>query len=767
MPGGIWARGRARLLRHRGLLALLSLLLSVLIGTGIGRLDFTTDYRVFFSEDNPDLAQLEFIERNFARAESLVITVAPEDGEVFSNATLNAVRELVEDGVRLPYAKGASAITNYYPARGEEDDIVIAALIPDRELDAAELADIRRQALSDERIVNITLAADGDVTGVIIHFELPHAEPQVEIRAVAAATAEMMAGFAERHPDIEAHLAGVIMLNQAMSEVLLSEGRSLYPLAFTVMFVLLSLLYRSVTATLGTILVVVFSVATAMGAAGWLGITLTSPSLTAGLVVLTLAVADCVHMLSTMGSRMAAGADAPQAMEDSLRVNVLPIALTSVTTTIGFLALNLSDSPPFRDLGNIVAIGVMAAFAYSLCFLPWWAMRFPVRRPPITDGIRRALLRLADWVIAHKRMMLGLGLVLTIGGASAVTLNRFGDDYVKFFNQDHPFRLATEFTNDRLTGMQYLEYVVDAGVEGGALEPEFLHRMDRFADWLRQQPEVRKVSSIIGVLESLNQAMNADDPAFYRIPDGREEAAQYVLLYELSLPSGVDLTHLLNLDKSAARMTVQLDTISSEAIRLFDDRARAWQSEHSPEAEVVRGAGVSIMFAHIARRNFASMLWGTMIAFALIIALLYFGFRSRALALISIAPNLLPIILGFGAWGLTVGQVGMSLAVVGSLTLGIIVDDTLHLLNRYARARREGRSAEDAIRESMSQVGVALVVTSLVLFAGFMVFTASGFLLTVHLGLLTAMVIVIALLADFLLLPPLLLWADSKTDWAS
>lgn len=755
---------RERLVAWRGAAAIVAVALAGLAAAGVQHLSFTTDYRAFFSDDNPDLAQLEFIEENFARAETLVITIAPDSGDVFDAHALEAVRWLSGEVLRLPYSKGVSSITEYYPARGREGELVVEPLIPDRPLDDDERARIRAEALADDRITGIMLARDGAATGLIAHFELPHEEPEVEIQAVADAARAMMAEFRSQpfSDGIETHLAGVMMLNDAMSGVLMGEAFALYPLVFLVMFVLLALLLRSLAATAVTVAVIVMSAGAAMGAAGWLGITLTSPSLTAGLVVMTLAVADCVHMLTTMGLRAQAG-DAPRdALLHSIQVNFLPILLTSVTTAIGFLGLNLSDSPPYRDLGNLVAIGVMAALAFSMMVLPWWCMRFPVRRPPVTRGMHRALVALADTVTRRRRMLLALGAVVVVAALAALPQNRFGDNYVHFFEADHPFREATEFTNAELTGMQYVEYVFDAGGDGAAMEPAFLRDMRAYAEWLRTQPEVRKMSSVVGVLQSLNQAMHDGDPAFHRLPGSRPEAAQYLLLYELSLPSGVDLTHLVNIHKSAARMTVQLDTISSEAIRQFDERAVAWQRRHFDHAAVARGAGVSIMFAHIARRNFVSMLWGTGIAFGVISLLLLAAFRSPRLAAISLAPNLLPAIIGFGIWGVTVGQVGLSLAVVGSLTLGIIVDDTLHMLNRYARARRAGADAEAAVREALTQVGPALVITSLVLFVGFALFTTSGFLLTVHFGALTAIVIAAALLADFFLLPPLLLWLDRR-----
>lgn len=755
---------REGLLRWRVAAAGFAVVMAASVGAGALQLSFTTDYRAFFSEDNPDLAQLEFIEANFARAETQVITLASAGGDVFADEVLRSVRWLSDEATRLPYAKGVSSLTRYHPARGEGDELIVEPLVARGPRDEHARAELRAEALGDERITNVLLAPDGETTGIIVHFELPHEDPQREIQDVVDATRVLMREFAAQDfaEGVDTYLAGVMMLNDAMSQTLMGEARGLYPLVFLVMFVLLALLLRSLAATVVTIAVIVMSAGTTMGAAGWMGITLTSPSLTAGLVVMTLAVADCVHMLSTMGLRVAAGDRPRDALLHSLRVNFLPILLTSVTTAIGFLGLNLSDSPPYRDLGNLVAIGVMAAFAYSLLVLPWWCTLFPVKRPPVTRGVQEALLAIAGFVIRFRRTLLVGGLLIIIAALAALPQNRFGDNYVEFFEDDHPFRIATEFTNRELTGMQYVDYVFDAGADGAALEPAFLRDIDAYAEWLREQPEVRKVTSVIGVLESLNAAIHGGDAAFERLPETRQEAAQYLLLYELSLPSGIDVTHLLNIHKSALRLSVQLDTISSAAIQRFDERARAWQAAHFDQAEVTRGAGVPIMFAHIARRNFVSMLWGTGIAFALISMLLLVAFRSPRLALLSLAPNLMPALIGFGIWGLSVGKIGLSLAVVGSLTLGIIVDDTLHLLNRYARARRNGASAEDAVREAMSQVGLALVITSAVLFTGFALFASSGFLLTVHFGMLTAIVIAVALVVDFLLLPPLLLTFDRK-----
>ncbi|MGB1581519.1 MAG: efflux RND transporter permease subunit, partial [Nevskiales bacterium] len=349
-----------------------------------------------------------------------------------------------------------------------------------------------------------------------------------------------------------------------------------------------------------------------------------------------------------------------------------------------------------------------------------------------------------------------LGVIVAL--AACIPLNHFGDNYVEYFDDSIRFRQDAEFVNDRLMGQQVLEYPIQAAEPGAVNDPEFLRNLEALVQWFEQQPETRKVSSVINLMKNLNQTMNGGADAEHRLPETREAAAQYLFFYEMSLPAGVDLSHLVNMDKSSTKLTVMLDTITSEELIALDENARAWMAANLPDYMVTRASSLSVLFAHIARHNFESMIVGTGLAFLLISLLLLVAFKSLRLGLISLIPNLVPAIMGFGVWGLLVGKVGMSLSVVVSLTLGIVVDDTVHLLSKYRRARVErGLSAEDAVRYAFSSVGMALWITTVVLALGFSLTMASSFMLTVHMGALTAIIIVCALLADFFFLPPLLM----------
>lgn len=750
------------MLAHRGLTLLLCVALVIGCGLGIPGLKFSTDYLVYFSKDNPDLEALQRLEQNFGRAETNLMAITPASGDVFNADTLEAVRYLTKQFGRVPYARNAASLANYYDAHGEQDSISAEPLLPEGSLDGVDMAALRQRALAEPRLIHGLLSPEGDVAGVVYFFELPHENATEESARVTQALRELVAETEAAHPGLKIRMTGVVILNDALMEQITRDLTVLNPVAYGLMFVLLALFFFSPTASLGTLLVALMGMAVAFGAAGWLGITLSSASVAASIIILTLAIADSVHLLTTAGTLAAEGVHPDQAMRRSLISNGQAIFMTTLTTAVGAMGMNSADSPPYRHLGNLVALGVLACWFFSATFLPVWTSWFPLRRRPL-DGREAVLLqKMADFVIRRRNPILIVFIGITIVAAAAVPLNRFGDNYVEFFQPQVKFRQDAEYINHHLAGVQFIDYGIYAQDPEGVYDPQFLRHLDEFSDWLAKQPGVVKVSSILEVLKRLNETMHDGDKAYYALPDSRELAAQIILFYEMSLPTGQDLTHLVNLDKSAVRLGVQLEEMTSAQLQTFDENARAWMAQHWPPEMQTRGTGIAMMFANIAWRNFASMASGTLVSALLIVGLLWWTFRSLKLCLVSMLPNVLPALYAFGVWGLTIGKVSMSLAVVLSLTIGIVVDDTIHFLSHYGRSRRDGHSPPDALRHAFASVGSALWLLSAVLVGGFMVLLLSDFRLTAHLGLMTSLIIGISIFADFLLLSALLLWLERK-----
>jgi predicted RND superfamily exporter protein len=613
--------------------------------------------------------------------------------------------------------------------------------------------------MSEPLLRNRLVSGSGHVTGINVTVQPPGDRTNLEVPEIVEFARRLKAEMNQRYPKIDVRMTGIVIMNDAFTEASRRDMRTLIPVMFAVVVLVLALLTRSLVGTAGTVLVIVFTIVISMGLAGWAGMNLTGASAIAPTIILTLAVANCVHVLVNFLHGMRKGADKNFSLAESLRLNLQPVFLTSTTTAIGFLSLNMGDVPPFRDMGNLVALGVMLAFVLSVVFLPAFVAIMPVRvrrRPTRGD---RAMSVFAEWVIRRRSMLLwgvGPAMLLLI---AFIPLNEFNDEFVKYFDESIEFRVDTDYTTENLTGIYTIQYSLHSGESGGISKPEFLATIERFAQWFRAQPRVIHVNTITDTLKRLNKNLHEDDDEWYRVPAHRDLAAQYLLLYEMSLPYGLDLNDQINIDKSATRLIVTTESLSTKETMEMVEQARQWLRVNGLNRKGdVEGSSPNIMFAHITERNIKSMLLGTTTALVLISMILILALRSLKLGLISMVPNLVPAALAFGLWGIVVGKIGLAISVVSAMSLGIIVDDTVHFLSKYTRARREqGMNAQDAVRYAFSTVGMALWVTSLVLVAGFLVLSQSTFQVNSGMGLLTATVILFALVADFLFLPPLLM----------
>ncbi|MCY3840176.1 MAG: MMPL family transporter, partial [Gammaproteobacteria bacterium] len=498
-----------------------------------------------------------------------------------------------------------------------------------------------------------------------------------------------------------------------------------------------------------------------LGLGVWVGLPFSPPISPAPTIVLMIVVANCVHLLVALQQRLRSGDSKHDAIVEALRINLHPVFLASLTTALGFLSMNFSEVPPYRHLGNFVAFGIAASFILSVTFLPALLSLLPVRAAKERRLRMPSMRVVAHFALRHKKALFCGWLVVVPAMILAIPRNELNDVLVHFFDESVEFRQDTDFMDEHLSGNTLLEYSLQASAEGGATDPLFLAEVSNFAEWFREQPPVRHVAVITDTFQQLNQSMHGDDPAQYRIPESQELATQYLLLYELSLPQGLDVNNQIDRSRSATRVSVSAQTLYSQEVLDLNARAEAWLRENASHVAAVSGTGPATLFAYIGQRNIRAMLIGTVVVLVAISAILLFALRSLRLGLISIVPNLLPAVLGFGVWGLTVGQVGLSLSVVVAMTIGIVVDDTVHFLSKYRRARREyGRNPEEAAHYAFDTAGRALVTTTVVLVAGFLIFAFSPFVPTAQVGVLTAMIIGFALIADLSLLPALLTAVD-------
>ena len=745
--------------RWRWAVLIATMALAFGIGSGARHLEFASNFRAFFSQENPELQAFEELQATYTKNDNFLFVIEPASGDAFDTDTLTAVESLTTAAWQIPFTIRVDSISNFQHTEGIDDDLIVEDLVRDADLlDAPGQRRVRDIALSEPLLKHQLITENGAVTAVNVVLQYPEKNLTEVPEAVAYARSIRQQIEAE-HPQLKVYLTGMSMLNNAFSETGTADMATLVPLMFGVILLLTFAILRSASATFAATVVILLSVMVGMGGAGFLGIKLTPISASAPIVILTLAIADSIHILITLRQAMREGMQRTAALSEAMRQNFMPITITSLTTVVGFLSLNFSDSPPFWHLGNITAIGITAAWLLSLTLLPALLSILPLgfKTAEKTSNRQPAMDRLADFVISYRTRLIVLTSVFSLALMVFIPTLKLNDQWIGYFSTN------IEFRNDSDQALQYfgmypVDFSVPAAEPGGISEPEYLDYLDQFTAYLRAQPEVTHVYAFSDVMKRLNKNLHGDDESYYDIPDNRELSAQYLLLYEISLPYGLDLNDRINIDKSATRVTATLGDINSIKTKRFLKAANDWLALNAPEWMQAKPTGPQVMFTYIAERNMQNMVAGTVAAIVVISLILMLALRSFSLGLLSLIPNGLPILASFGAWALLVGEVGFSVATVASISLGIVVDDTVHFLTKYARARRERNlSAEDSVRYAFNSVGTAILVNTAILAVGFAVLIASNFKVNADMGLLTALAIVLALVLDMLLLPSLLL----------
>jgi len=763
------------LLRYRALLAIASLMLTVLIAYGSQRLHFEADYKIYFESDDPHLLAHEEIQDTYTKTDNISILLRPKEGDLFTPRMLALIHELTEHAWQTPYVLRVDSVTNFQHTSAENDDLLVDSLLFETEgLDQNRATQIKKIALSETELYNRMVSKDGKTGLINVILELPSTvDASADVATQTAQRIErdsshpevvnfwrdLIKEYQPQYQEVEIHLNGVTVITNSFNEAAERDANTIIPFVYIVILVALIIFLRSFGSVIGSLLVIACASAAAIGSAGWFGYALNTTNISTPLIVLTIAVCDAVHLLSIYLRNLSLKMSAEEAMSESLRLNLQPIILTSITTAVGFLTLNFSISPPFQELGNMTAVGVIWAMFLTFTLLPCVTMLLVKKRKPSSHN-DVYLTKIADFIITNRTPVLVISSLVAIGLIALMPLNKIDDDPISYFKPGVPFRDASDFSIQHLPSVKDLGFSINCEQASCINNPDFLIMLDQFHVWLKEQHGVEHVAVYSNIIKRLNRSMNGDNEEFYRVPEQADLSAQYNLMYEMSLPYGLDLNNQLNLDKSSTKVDIMTNNITNAELIELSERAHDWLKVNYKE-DVKPGASVSLMFAHIGENNIYSMIIGGFFALLGITFTILIALKSFRYAMVSLVPNCIPAFMAFGLWGLLVGQVNMAVASVFSISLGILVDDTVHFITKYRRGRLvKGLDPEQAIHYAFTNVGTALIVTTVVLALGFGLLGISDFNLNAMTGTLVATTIVLALVFDFLMLPPILMLFD-------
>ena len=760
---GLIQRAQLFIINHPWVCIFFSLAWMTIAALGMQYAEINNDSRALFAADNPGLQRLLAVEDQFSKDDNVIIIVRPDNGDVFTRDHLRLLLDLTEQAWTIPNTQRVDSLTNFQHTQVDGDDLEIGDLVADLDaLTDEDLQEIKRIALAEPNLVNNVVSVSGHAASVSVTVITEDRRAQ-DAPMIMEYVDNLRNEFERAYPDVEIMLTGTVSFKSESSATTERELSSTSIYSAVAILVCLFVMLRSVVSVIQTMLVITMSIVIAMGTIIWLGVEVTPVMGGAPAIILTLAVADSIHLLITYQHHIRQGADKYQATYETLRINAQPVFLTSLTTAVGFLFLNSSESPPFADMANMVSIGVMAAWFLSVVFLPALLIVMPQQQFPGGDRDHRIMDAFADFVVDHRKPVFIVSSLVFLGLAALSTKNEFNDVWMEYFDESYEVRRATEFMVNELTGNHRLQFAFPSGSKAGIMEPEYMQGLDRFSQWARQQPEVEYVSTFSDTIKRLNRDMNGGDPAFYVIPESRDLISQYTLMFQMSLPFGLGLENQIDMDQSTTRVNVLLGGVTSNEILDFEQRADQWIQDNLPGFMQVRGVGFDLLLGELSYQNGQGMLVGTALALVVVSVLLIIALKSVKYGLLSMLPNLFPAIISFGIWALIDGYIGISVSIVACMTLGIVIDNTVHFLTKYIRARTEANLPTiEATRYAFKTVGTALVATTLVISANFGMMSFSHYYPNASMGLLTAITVAVAVAVNFLFFVPVLLFIDGR-----
>lgn len=751
---------------HRVLLTVLSALASVLLATGILRTSFDTSLDALLTESDPYLDELIAMQDEFPSPTELRFAFVANEGDtVFTSELLAAIDDLRENYSALPFVERFTSLLDYEsPETNSRLFIKTLSAYTQQELDAVADA-----ALADRLLTANLLSDDAALTFAIITMETEgvSADDRLDIATAALALRDELR---LRHPDAQILANSDVILELSSQQAMVDDLTSLMP--FVILACVIAICYCFRSATLGICILthVLFTLLATVGTLGYLGFSFNSISIIAPLVLVIIAVANSVHIISIYKQAMHRGVAKVDAMHESIAHNFQPVTLAALTTAIGFSSLNMCSSPAIQEFGQIVALGIVFAYLLTLLLLPailiWLTSTREVNASTGVPFMENTLKRVSEITRSKDAPIFWFCSFLAVATFLLLPLNETDFNRIDFIATDSDIRQYYDEASSHYNRGPALNYGIDVQEEWAAIQPDMLRRMDAFVAWLNTQDEVESAASVVDVVKTINRVQHDHDEAFNSIPDDYDTIANYLLGYALLQNDDFPLFGFVSTDFSMINLFVNAVPMTNQELIDFDARLSERFAQEFPEAELLHGSGI-LLFSRMDELVTIELLQGYSISLLLITLCLIIGMRSLYFGLLSIIPNLLPATMVFGFWALFVGQLDPFVMMLFSISIGLVVDDTVHLLSHYLEKRRAGEEKTASIDYAIKTAGPALSITTIVLALGTTILIAANTIYFQQAAKLLVPIVVLALALDLFYLPTILRRFDRQFKQAS
>ncbi len=755
-------------------------------------LDFSTEG--FLHKKDPSLLMYNAFRDQFGRDE--VVIIAMEPPQIFNTdffTWLKALHEDIEENV--PYLDDVTSMINARNTRGNADELIVEDLLETFPTDATAMASLKQRVVSNPMYKNLLISEDGSITAMVIKtqnyssignktdvlagFEeggddMGITDPQPAARAylsneensaIIIAIQSVLAKHAR--DDTRIYLAGSPAVTHSLKASMMRDMRKFVMLAVLTIAVFLFVMFRRISGVVLPLVVVVCSLLSTLGLMAFFGTPIKLPTQILPSFLLAVCVGASVHILAIFFHRFQSTGDKEASIAYALGHSGLACVMTHITTAAGLLSFSTSRIAPIADIGLYASFGIMIALVYTLVLLPALLAVLPLkqRRPRTSGNELTAMDRSMQWVARFSTQrpvfILVVASLIIAMSIPMIFRIRFSHDVLRWFPENNVVRMATEQIDRKMRGTVNLEIIIDTGKENGLYDPLILNRLEKAAAHIETldygEVFAGKAWSLTAILKEINQALNENQTAYYRIPQNRDVIAQEFLLFENS--GSDDLEDMVDSQFSMARFTVKAPfTDALKYQRLMRDVGRYFD-ETFPDVTLQITGMMPLLFRTVSN-VMVSMAMSYVNAIVIITLLMILLIGRLRIGLLSMIPNITPILIMLGLMGALSFPMDAFTMMVGSIAIGLAVDDTIHFMHNFRRYYEEKGDPVWAVQETLHTTGRAMLVTTVVLSIGFFIFMFADMKNIFNFGFLTGITIVLALLADYFLAPALMVLAE-------
>jgi predicted RND superfamily exporter protein len=746
--------------RFKWLIIIAIPMLILVLSMSLKNLSFEGSYRIWFGEDSKILNEYDDFRLIFGNDDSVIIAFKDENG-IFNKKALGVIQRVTDKLWRTKYITRVDSITSYqyiYAKESSPDEIVVEDFIQDlKSASPKYLKDRKSIAIKDPQVAGSLVSYDG-TTAMIIARLMPKAGESEDVSFELMGLIDKILEPETKATGYKFWLNGGAPLTTSFVTIAQDDGGVFTPLVIVSVLVLLLILFRRVSGAVIPMAVVILTMLMVLSIQVLLGYKLNNFTANIPVFIIAIGIADAVHIYIIWLMHRRKGEDNRLAVQNTLEKNLLPIFLTSLTTSIGFASLGISKVVPVATLGIATASGAILAFILSVTFMPALLLLLNRDVKQVSDQKEQKnsgrYISYATFIISHDKKIVRVVSLLFILLLTGLLFVKVDSNTIRYFDKDYEIRKSTEFIMKNLTGPMSYEIVVDSKAKDGIKDPEFMRTVQKFYNEARAKyPELRHFLSLLDVVKQFNKVMNGDKEEFYRVPNSKDLIAQYLLLYSLSLPQGMEINDKMDIQQRLLRVTAQVDLVDTSKDLEMIKWCQDWWND-TPYSTTVQGQ--TKMFAYMQSSVTDTLIYSMSIAMVIISIVMILIFRNIKMLFIFVLPNILPIILVIGVMGWLGITIDLGVAVAGAIILGVAVDDTIHFFVKYFDAKKSGLSLEERFAYVFRYAGAAIAFTTIILSVSFLVFIGSSFTPNFNFGVVTASALSIAFIADILLLPAIL-----------